>query len=146
MEAKVAEWRKLKENTEMEKRAIQEEQHQIENAKTKWRDARNAAKEADEPTEQQRSELLEQKKEIDERIRSVNSMIEANKAATMRAKELEAEVKPYLQAKRNAGEKKESFRKMLDFGQNPEADLPSENFEDLESIALSSEQEAKNND
>eukprot|EP01022_Parablepharisma_sp_SALTPOND_P028444 TRINITY_DN70977_c1_g1_i1.p1 TRINITY_DN70977_c1_g1~~TRINITY_DN70977_c1_g1_i1.p1 ORF type:complete len:685 (-),score=174.03 TRINITY_DN70977_c1_g1_i1:6891-8945(-) len=145
---KVNEWKRLKAEVAREKGDIKADQEEVNIKKTKWRDALMYLRSNYIPDmEDRKSELMEEKAEIDSQIKAINQRIESNKIKAQKVKEMEIELRPYLNRKEN---QKESFRRLLNFEEKPGAvqtqddffNRPPE-FEDLESIGFSSEHDAQ---
>lgn len=141
MSQKVEEWRKLKGEASREKREIRAVQEEIAGRKDKWRSALNYLKSnIGEDVDSRKKQLMDEKTEIDMQIKAVNKKVEINKHKAQRVKEMEVELRPYLDKKRQRG----SLRKLLSFEDKAGHDAlfsRPQNFDDFESMGFSSDQD-----
>ena len=138
---KVEQWKRLKAEIANEKKEIKSIQDTIISKKDKWRESLAYLKNNyTEDMEEKKQELMDEKTEIDIQIKAVNKKVEVNKRKVQKAKEMEAELKPYL----NKKNQKPSLRKFLDFDEKGAQDTlfnRPQNFDDFESMGFSSDQE-----
>ena len=144
---KINEWKRMKAEVAAEKKEIQNEQEAIEKDKEKWKENLAYLKtNYTEDVEERKKVLLDEKAEIDKRIKEVNARIEANKDAAQKVKQMEVELKPYLEKEEKGGKKKEGLRRLLDFEQKPVVQTGTNfyrpEFEELESFGFSSEHDS----